>query len=261
MISSFLVYLVGIIVIFTINWLVALKIKIASIVDILWAASFGIMAFLYWLLIAPHHIAPLPIIILVLIVIWSFRLAIYLGFRIFRHGRKEDSRYAALKEKWGDRATLNLFIFYQFQGLLIFILSLVFPFIFLNTTHFLPQHFIGIALALVAIVGEALSDWHLSRFKTKHPQSICDVGLWKYSRHPNYFFQWLAWCAWAVLATDLSYPLSLVTWAAPAIMYYLLRYVSGIPLTEKLMLQKYGAPYRSYLETTPPFFPTGLFKK
>jgi steroid 5-alpha reductase family enzyme len=252
----------GIFLAFTITWLIALKIRIAAIVDVLWAASFSIMAFLYWLRITPQPTAPLPILILLLITIWSIRLALYLAIRICKHGKKEDTRYAALKEKWGKRTAVNLFLFYQLQGILIFILSLTFLFVFLNATAPpLPQHYIGIALALIAIIGETTSDAQLSQFKTRHPQSICNTGLWKYSRHPNYFFQWLAWCAWAILATQPHHPISLLSWLAPAIIYLLLRHVSGIPLTEKLMLQKYGPPYQNYLNTTSAFFPFPPHKK
>lgn len=258
---QFFTPLIVIIILLTLTWLIALKIEIGAIVDIFWAASFGIMAIVSWLLIAPHHMTPIPMLILFLIVIWSFRLALHLTFRIFRHGKKEDSRYAALKKKWGSRAPIKLLMFYQAQGILIFILSLIFPLVFFAATLNLNfQHIIGIALGAIAIIGETLSDKQLTEYKKRAPQSICNIGMWQYSRHPNYFFQWLAWCAWAILATNPLNPISWLAWLAPTIMYGLLRYVSGIPLTEKLMLEKYGQNYQAYLDTTPPFFPLPRFK-
>jgi steroid 5-alpha reductase family enzyme len=118
---------------------------------------------------------------------------------------------------------------------------------------------IAIVLMLVAVMGEAVSDGQLRRFRAVPANAgrVCDVGLWRYSRHPNYFFEWLEWVAFPLLAINLSgiYPCGWLALTAPVCMYWLLVYVSGIPPLEEHMLRSRGAAYKAYQRRTSAFFP------
>ena len=117
------------------------------------------------------------------------------------------------------------------------------------------QDLVGLAIFVVALVGEATADAQLKRFRAdcSHRGLICDAGLWGRSRHPNYFFEWLTWVAFAVVATEFG--IGAVAWVAPALMYWTLRYVSGVPPIEERMLVARGEAFRAYRKRTPAFFP------
>jgi steroid 5-alpha reductase family enzyme len=112
---------------------------------------------------------------------------------------------------------------------------------------------------LAAIAGEALADGQLRQFRADpgNRGRVCDIGLWGWSRHPNYFFEWLGWVAYPLLAIDLrgDYPFGWLALSAPAFMYWLLVYVSGVPPLEQQMLRSRGAAYREYQGRVSAFFP------
>ncbi|MBN9136170.1 MAG: DUF1295 domain-containing protein, partial [Phyllobacterium sp.] len=112
---------------------------------------------------------------------------------------------------------------------------------------------------LVALAGEAIADWQLKRF-SRNPANrgkICDTGFWRWSRHPNYFFEWLSWVAYVLIAADFDgdYVHGWLTLAAPVLMYVLLRHVSGVPPLEEHMLASRGQAFRDYQRRTSIFFP------
>ena len=117
--------------------------------------------------------------------------------------------------------------------------------------------FVGIALTAIAIIGEAVADAQLQRFRDRHRGLICTDGLWSLSRHPNYFFEWLGWLAYPAFAIDMTgvYPFGWLALIGPALMYVLLVHVSGIPPLERQMLQSRGQPYRDYQCRTSAFVP------
>jgi steroid 5-alpha reductase family enzyme len=121
------------------------------------------------------------------------------------------------------------------------------------------QDLIGVIVLLAAIAGESVSDWQLRRFKAASPGrgAICDVGLWGWSRHPNYFFEWLAWTSYPIIAIDLwgASPFGWLALVAPICMYWVLVHVSGIPPLEAHMLRTRGEAFREYQERTRPFLP------
>ncbi len=194
-------------------------------------------------------------VVLALICAWALRLGGHIASRT--HGGGEDPRYARLVEEWGERAGIRLFAFLQIQALAAFILVLA---LYLAATLDLPFprliDFAGIFVAIIALGGEAISDLQLARFRGK-PQArteVCETGLWRYSRHPNYFFEWLFWCAWPLMA--LSMPLwSWLSLLAPMLMYWLLVHVSGIPPLEEHMLRSRGDKFRSLQNRVNAFFP------
>ncbi len=175
-------------------------------------------------------------IVLLLITLWSLRLAGHIGTRT--HGSKEDPRYGKLIGEWGDRAALRLFMFLQAQAVAAFVLVLTVYLAASNDEYLLgPLDFLAFAVGFIALGGEAVSDAQLARFRKSlgAETRVCELGLWRYSRHPNYFFEWLFWCCFPLFA--LGGPLwSWLSMMAPMMMYWLLVHVSGIPPLEDYML-------------------------
>ena len=237
------------------TWVVSVKIHNAGIVDIVWAASFALVALLGFLLVEGHRWR--RSIFLIMVTLWCWRLASHLFSRVKSHHPTEDGRYAALRVRWGNRANWNMFTFFQMQGLLILILSFPFLFILSNPSPLLqPVEWIGLAIWALAFGGESLADHQLKVFKASptNKGQVCQVGLWRYSRHPNYFFEWLIWVSLATYA--LGSPWGWVDWYAPLLMLFFLLRVTGIPMTEAQAIKTKGDAYRQYQRTTPsPFVP------
>ena len=149
-----------------------------------------------------------------------------------------------------------MFIFFQIQGVLLAGLSLPFAWICVNANPFIsPVEWLGLMLWCGAFVGESVADRQLDRFKSDAANrgKTCRQGLWRYSRHPNYFFEWLMWVAWFLFACGS--PLGWLSIYAPLIMLHFLVNVTGIRPTEAQALKSRGADYRRYQETTSPFVP------
>jgi steroid 5-alpha reductase family enzyme len=189
------------------------------------------------------------------IVAWALRLGGHIGARTRSNG--EDPRYAKLLDEWGDTAAWRLFLFLQIQALAAYVLVFAVYLAAANAAAF-PRlvDLIAILVAILALVGEAASDAQLARFR-KTPQArteICETGFWRYSRHPNYFFEWLFWCCWPLLAMSAS-GLSWMSLLAPLLIYWLLVHVSGIPPLEEHMLRSRGEKFRTLQGRVNAFFP------
>ena len=194
----------------------------------------------------------------VLVGLWAARLAGHIAIRSAEV--KDDPRYAALMEEWGASASYRLWRFLMVQAIATFILAVSIYAAILNPAPFAGAlDWIALVIAVIAIAGEGIADWQLLRFKREKPEGkrVCDIGLWGYSRHPNYFFEWLWWCAWPCLALSgfqavLPFIISLL---APVMMYWLLNHVSGIPFLERHMEATRGDAFRAYQHRTNAFFP------
>jgi steroid 5-alpha reductase family enzyme len=142
------------------------------------------------------------------------------------------------------------------QGALNAFLSLPFLFACVNGDPLLRTiEIVGVFVFVVSLVGESAADSSLNAFRER-PDSrgrVCRDGLWRYSRHPNYFFEWLIWCAFALVAS--AAPWGFVAWSAPALMLYFLFRITGIPATEEQALRSRGDAYREYQRTTSVFVP------
>ncbi len=222
-------------------------------IDTIWSAAVGIGGVVVALF--AHGDFGRRIAALIIIGAWAIRLGGHIGVRTGVGG--EDPRYAKLFEEWGAGASSRLFMFLQIQALAAFILVLAVYLAAANNAAF-PRTIdaLAIAVALVALGGEAVADAQLARFR-RTPQaktSVCEVGLWRYSRHPNYFFEWLFWCCWPLLA--LAAPFwSWLSLLAPLLMYWLLVHVSGIPPLEEHMLRSRGEQFRALQRRVNALFP------
>lgn len=191
-----------------------------------------------------------------LVLLWSLRLGTHIARRSL--AGIDDPRYAKYAREWGADAPRRMFFFLQSQALV----SLPLPFAVFLAGHapapgLRQQDYLGLVIMLVAVAGEALADRQLRRFKhdASNKGKVCDVGLWRWSRHPNYFFEWLGWLAYPVIALTPGYPWGWASLAAPAIVYWILVHVTGIPPLEEQMLQSRGDLYRRYQARTNAFFP------
>ena len=239
-------------VLLTIVWVIQLFTRNAGLVDVVWSAAVGIIAAEYALLgDAP---AGARILLAALALAWSFRLAGYLAKRM--RGAAEDSRYAAARESWGAKADLYMFGFFLFQALIASILSIPFLVIaYMPEAPSLGVALIAIAVWFVSVVGEGTADAQLHRFKQKPENKgyVCAEGLWRYSRHPNYFFESLHWVTYVVLA--IGAPYWWATLASPVIMAWLLLRVSGIPTIENKQASEKRHGHDEYMRRTSAFIP------
>jgi steroid 5-alpha reductase family enzyme len=211
---------------FFITWLLSLKLNNFSFVDVAWSYGLTFLAPLY--AFAGNGFTQRKIIAVTMAMVWSLRLGTYLFVRIKRHHPHEDARYQVLREKWKGSLARSFFSFFQAQAALILLLSVPILLACLNPS---PQisflEWIGFAVWLIGIGGEALSDAQMQRFKSDPASKgkVCEVGLWR-----------------------------VAIYAPLMILYFLLR-VTGIPLTEECAVKSKGAAYREYQRTTSPFIP------
>ncbi|MEO8036003.1 MAG: DUF1295 domain-containing protein [Acidobacteriota bacterium] len=235
-------------------WIISVKIGNAGIVDVAWSALFAILAAIY--AVFGHGDPQRRIIASLLMILWSLRLALHLGRRVLGHIETEDARYAELRKSWGAKADRRMLAFFLFQGITNVVLSVPIALVAVNPRPGLGiLEWLGIALWVVALAGESIADAQLHRFKQDMANggAVCDVGLWRYSRHPNYFFEWLVWCAYFLFA--LGSPWGWISFYCPLLMLWFLYKVTGIPATEAHSLQTRGEAYRQYQQRTSAFVP------
>jgi steroid 5-alpha reductase family enzyme len=233
-------------------WVRQLRTHNAGIVDIGWTAAVVLLAVLYaglgegWL---PRRAA-----IAIMTATWGVRLSLHLVRRVV--GQPEDGRYGELRRNWGARADARFFWFFEAQAMAALFFALP---ALLAAQHgsigFAPVEVVAMATWVVTLAGEAIADRQLERHKADPTNRgrTCRIGLWRYSRHPNYFFEWLIWVSYALFA--LPAPGGPLALACPAVMLYLLFKVTGIPATEAQALRTRGEDYRRYQETTSVFVP------
>ena len=245
--------LLGNLFIFTAAWAFCVRIRNFSPVDAFWAFTIGLTSLFLLLIQSPN---PKQITAAILIGAWALRLGYHLTNRISKHHPEEDSRYIKLREVWEGKVNPMFLLFFLGQALSVFILA--FPFHLIASDPdptFDTLSIVGALLALTGLIGETIADKQISAFKAEDssPKSVCKKGLWKYSRHPNYFFESVIWTGFFVFA--LSSPWGWTTAYAPAIITFLLLKVTGIPPTEASAVNRKGDAFREYQPTTSPFIP------
>jgi len=252
-------------------WLVQQRTGNSGWVDTIWTFSLGLVGAgsALWP-VADAAPNPRQWLVAALVAIWSIRLGLHIAVRTA--GITDDPRYAAFAREWGVDSPRRMFVFLQNQGFgsipLVFAIFVAarFP---QATLRF--QDYLGALILLIGISGEALADAQLRKFRVDPANRgrVCDVGLWRWSRHPNYFFEWFGWLAYPVIAISIGDPLSYPFyypwgWAsllAPVFMYWILVHVTGIPPLEEQMLRSRGERYRDYQSRTSRFFPLPPQKK
>lgn len=234
----------------SVGWLWQKRHNNAGIVDVLWSFGVGGSAVL---LAAIGDGALLPRAMLaVLGGVWGLRLGLHLWHRV--RGEPEDGRYRHLRDHWNGNQ-FYFFLFFQFQALLIVLFALPFVAVAHTPEASVLWAMVAIAVWLFGAGGESITDRQLAKHRENpaNKGKTCRSGLWRYSRHPNYFFEWTQWFAYVALA--VGSPWIGLAWAGPVVMFVFLRWISGIPYTEAQALRTRGDDYREYQRTTPMLFP------
>lgn len=220
--------------------------------DVIWAFGTGAVS-LFYLLAGDGHVLN-RLLAALLIGVWSLRLGWYIHKRL--HGKPEDSRYRAMREALGARINLFHFFFFQAQGLLAWLFALPAWVIAQHSAVVsVPAMVAGVLVGVLALVGESVADRQLHAFRSnpRNQGTTCRRGLWRYSRHPNYFFEWLHWFSYPLLAWGAAHAGWL--WLAPVLMFLFLWFVTGVPYSERQAIKSRGDDYRRYQQETSMFFP------
>lgn len=229
-------------------WVIQKKTNNADVVDIAWTLGIVLCVVVY-LWFVPSAI-PNLIMVVFFPLIWYLRLLIHLMFRY--DVRHEDSRYQNLRGHWAENTQLKFLLFFMFQAILSVLFSLTAYWVLVSAEVGLWQALLASLWGLVALVGVSISDYQLLKFKQNHNSSqVCDVGLWQYSRHPNYFFEWLHWFVYPILLWQSNY-----FWYSVVVVMLMLLFLlklTGIPFSEQQALKKRGAAYQAYMDKTSPF--------
>ena len=234
-------------------WWIQTRTRNAGIVDAGWAGGIALLAVFYAALGGGYWLRSL--LLAVMVGVWGIRLTSYLLFtRVIGH--PEEGRYVALRAKWKTGVNAKFFLFFEFQAILAAFLAMPFLYAARNPAPRLSVlEWASAGLWLIAMAGEALADRQLEKFKQDRANKgrTCQVGLWHYSRHPNYFFEFLIWLAWAFFAWDSRHG----EWGflSPGAILYFILFLTGIPPTEKQALRSRGEEYKRYQQTTSAFVP------
>jgi len=236
---------------FVILWLISVGIKDASIADPFWGASFVLVTWVAFAQAADP--GPRQALVVILVTIWGTRLAVYLTARNRGHG--EDYRYQAMRRRWGRQFPLvSLATVFALQATLVWVVSLPVLVTMLESSDLGLVGLAGTILWIIGLIFEATGDWQLARFK-KDPTNagiVLDRGLWRYTRHPNYFGDFCAW--WGIFLVAVVDVSMLWTVAGPIVMSTLLLRVSGVALLED-SIRKRRPGYEDYMWRTSAFFP------
>ena len=232
---------------------IARKLKLMAIVDTIWTAGLGVSALVY------HTVAGLESVrswaVLLVIFLWSFRLSFHL-FRDRIFTGHEDPRYKALAAYWGAKSARNFYFLFLAQ--ITFVALFLFPVsIAMQNPHpvWAWTDTLAVLIGISAMLGEWIADRQLAAFRAnpKNNGGVCQDRLWRYSRHPNYFFEWLHWFAYLAFAVgSSSVGFALV---GPIAMFIFLRFLTGVPYAEMSSLKSRGEAYRHYQSSTNAFFP------
>jgi len=241
----------GAIVLMAATWWLQLRTRNAGYVDVVWAAAMGGTALLYGAL--GEGAATPRLLVAMMGGVWGFRLSLFLLARVLHEA--EDGRYRYLRDYWNDHQG-KFFAFFMAQAAFVVIFSLPFLVAANNPVPgFTLWSWLAIAVWLLALGGEWLADQQLANWR-RNPANrgrTCRAGLWRYSRHPNYFFEWLHWFAYVLLS--IGSPWWWLSLAGPLLMLVSLRWITGIPYTEAQALRTRGEDYRAYQREVSEFFP------
>lgn len=229
-------------------WRIQMRTQDASTIDVGWTVLVGAGAIAAGVLVSGDPAT--RALVSALAAVWAARLGWYLVGDRSRSG-VEDGRYRALRDEWGPRAPRNFLLLYLAQVPIaaLFIAPLVAAMQRAALDGWMAA---GIAVWLASVAGESIADAQLARFRADPANRgrVCQAGLWRYSRHPNYFFEWTHWFTYVLIAHGAA-----ITWIGPVAMLLFLFRVTGIPHTERQALRSRGEAYRAYQRTTSVFVP------
>lgn len=226
-----------------------------AVIDVGWGLVILFILFTYYFVKNHFELEWGSLVFVLLVTLWGLRLSIFLFLTRILPGHAEDKRYNSFRKDYGEKVHSKFFTnVFLFQGLLALILTAPFLVVFLSPSSNYPILGIaGILLFFIGEIGETVADQQLSSFikNPKNKGEVCKLGLWKFSRHPNYFFEWMIWLGLSIYAAQYHW-LGIL----PAIfMYILLVHVTGVPFAEKFSLLSKGDKFREYQRTTNSFFP------
>ena len=249
--STLALCLLSSVIVLTLSWAVYLKTGEASFVDVVWAVLTAIFS-IY--LLAGNYTVELRFWLLsTMISAWCLRLSTHLIFRLRTTG--EDTRYKRMKERWGDKSRKKFFFFFQAQALFAVVFALPFLKAGESGNPINAFDYAGILVWLIGFCVCSISDYQLTRFKldSSGNMKVCRSGLWKYSRHPNYFGEWMVWTGYSIFGLQTDNGALLL--AVPVLLYVMITRVSGSSHIEKAKLRTANAEYTQYINSTSSFFP------
>ncbi|MGA0333451.1 MAG: DUF1295 domain-containing protein [Kiritimatiellia bacterium] len=234
-------------------WLFAVKTRNAGWVDFGWSAGMW-MSSIFILIHSDYSLRAW--LACGILFFWSGRLALHILTDRLLGSKEEDTRYQNLRKHWGENANRRFFWVFESQALLV-LLFMTPAWVVTRRAGASPDLFdlLGLGVAGFSILGETLADRQLAAFR-RDPSTkgkVCQRGLWRYSRHPNYFFEWLHWFGYVLMG--IGSEVWIFTLLGPILMYVFLRYVTGVPHAERQSLRSRGDAYREYQQSTPVFFP------
>jgi steroid 5-alpha reductase family enzyme len=237
---------------FAVVWRICVRVRNYGFLDVTWTGCIGLLALIDGL---AGTGSPARRALFTLVgVTWSLRLGLFVLARVLRHHPAEDKRYRSLRQTWPTPGAF--LVFFELQAMIAVVFSI--PFLcaaFAGSPAVGVLEWMGLGIAALGIAGETIADNQSEAFKRRpRPEKkILDTGLWRYSRHPNYFFEMLVWIGLALAALRL--PFGWTALACPALIVYFLLRVTGIPLTEKHSIETHGDAYRDYQRRTSAFVP------
>ena len=244
--------------IMSLAWLIERRTGNAGWIDVAWSLGTGLGGVTFALAsgLGSAPLAPRQIVVASLVAIWSLRLGVHIARR--SAAGIDDPRYAALRVEWGPAFPLRLYLFLMVQDAVALGLAATIGLAAWNPAALGVMDLVGAVVLALGILGEGIADAQLRRFKSDpaHHGQVCDVGLWSWSRHPNYFFEWLCWVAYPLFALSGLWPWGAWALAGPALMYWALRHASGVPPLEEHMRRRYGPAFAAYAARVSVFFPS-----
>lgn len=240
----------------SVAWLIVRRTGDGGWTDVVWALSVGLIGAMAAVWPAPDAVPARQSLVALLIAVWALRLGGYLAARTAR-ASAPDPRYEDFKRAWGGWG-LKAWGFLMVQAATVVVLVVAVRAAALRPEPALDWRDALAALIVVAAVtGEAVADRQMAAFRRQSSNrgKVADTGLWAWSRHPNYFFEWLVWLAWPVMALDPGDAASWLSLPAPILMWWLLNHVSGVPLLEEQMLKSRPEAYRNYQSRVSRFLP------
>ncbi|MDX5931708.1 DUF1295 domain-containing protein [Acidiphilium acidophilum] len=238
-------------------WVMQRQTRNSGWVDVFWTFGTGIAGAIGAMV--PLGVAPWGrrVLVAALVLIWAGRLGSYIMMRT-RAITHEDARYARFRSEWGANFESRMFWLLMIQAVVAWLLAICVT-IAANNPHALAPGWTvaGIAVFVISLGGEALADRQMHAFRAdkSNKGKVCEAGLWGWSRHPNYFFEFLIWLSYPLIALAGLWWVGFVALIGPVFMYVLLDKISGVPPLEREMVESRGAAYRDYQARVSPMIP------